>query len=970
MKRFLCILFLWLLSFCVKGQQYSYTRYDIDDGLAGSTVFCILLDKQGFLWFGTETGVSRFDGTHFRNFNTDHGLPDNQVLSMFEDSKGRIWMAPFNKSVCYYYKGKIYNRQNDPVLATIKPAGHIVSFAEDSRGNILLQQSTRIHLIKPGNKVTVFEFSSANDVNIICSGKNAKGNFDVIVNTDLYEIKDGQMRYVSPTDMPYSNYRYLAMKNGTFLRRVAYSVYRATNDRYDIQFALGKHIAWPLKVTSITDSLVSVNMQAGTWIYDLVNRTKENYLPEESVSDVGRDNEGNLWFCTMNHGVFMLNSKHIRNIDLRGTRNIKLGGYALSKYNNGWLAGADMTHLFELTKDSAGKYSSTTRWTFKDLIPERVTTIAPDPDGSFWIGTDSRIAHLSPTLEVMDIIHDIWGVKVLFRNKHRLLAATGRHVLTIDAKTCRIQDTIWHQRSTTVFEKNDTIYIGTLDGLFLMGKDGVAKLSPAPQLQNRIMDIREGADGTVWIATYNGVFSYANGSIVSTVTEKEGLVSNIVKTLEIFGNELWVGTNKGLQKVDISNPQRPEVQYLLSNELSSDIINAVKADSSTIIIATPEGLSAVDKKMVSFNSRCDLYIDNIIVSGRKIDWDGTPIELKNKDNNIRFEFAGISYRSGGDVSYNYRLRGLDTGWRQTQENYLNYPTLPGGDYNLELQAINKFGIKSSLISVLFTIEKKLWQKPWFQALLVVAITLLTWSILAWRVRAVRRQEAEKSSIRKKIAALEQLALKSQMNPHFIFNSLNSIQHYVLDKDIEGANKFISGFSRLIRQTLDISARQEISLAEEINYLSTYLQLEQIRLEDKFSYAVTADPSLKPDECFIPPMILQPFTENCIRHGIRFRPDSNGRIIVHFKRVGDYLECTLEDNGVGRRVSALHKSKTPIEYQSKGISLTTDRIELLNHSLPRPIFVNIYDLEDSGGTGTRVVISFPIQKEGYDTGHNS
>ena len=106
------------------------------------------------------------------------------------------------------------------------------------------------------------------------------------------------------------------------------------------------------------------------------------------------------------------------------------------------------------------------------------------------------------------------------------------------------------------------------------------------------------------------------------------------------------------------------------------------------------------------------------------------------------------------------------------------------------------------------------------------------------------------------------------------------------------------------------------------------------------------------------MILQPFVENCIRHGIRFRPDDNGRVTVHFKKAASYLECWIEDNGVGRKVAAEYKSKNPIEYQSKGISLTTDRIELLNRSSSRPIFLKIYDLAGSEGAGTRVVISFP------------
>jgi hypothetical protein len=401
--------------------------------------------------------------------------------------------------------------------------------------------------------------------------------------------------------------------------------------------------------------------------------------------------------------------------------------------------------------------------------------------------------------------------------------------------------------------------------------------------------------------------------------------------------------------------------YSLTSELGSDIINAVCADSTSVAVGTPEGVSIFDKDKISFFSRCDLHIDNVTVSNRKIEWRDAPVYLAPRDNNIKFEFAGISYRSAGDIRYQYRLIGLDSRWKQTRDNYLTYPTLPAGAYELQVQATNKFGLKSPVRSVVFTVEKKLWQKTWFQVLAGAAGLILIWLVLTWRIGVIKKKEIKKNNVERKIASLEQLALKSQMNPHFIFNSLNSIQQYVIDKDVRGANKFISGFSRLIRQTLDMSARPETSLAEEIIYLSTYLELEKMRLEDKFTYEVKADESISPEECFIPPMILQPFVENCVRHGVRYRHDNKGRIIVTFSRSGDFLDCIIEDNGVGRKASGMYKSANPIEYQSKGISLTTDRIELMNRAAGPHISVNIYDLEnvDGTGAGTRVLIKFPL-----------
>ncbi len=129
------------------GQAYSYSHYDITDGLAGSMAYCITQDADGFIWVGTETGVSRFDGTRFRNFTTADGLSDIEVLQIFGDSKGRVWMAPFRKSVCYYYRGKIYNPGNDPMLRKITLNGNVEGFAENVRGNVLIQEPTGLHVI-------------------------------------------------------------------------------------------------------------------------------------------------------------------------------------------------------------------------------------------------------------------------------------------------------------------------------------------------------------------------------------------------------------------------------------------------------------------------------------------------------------------------------------------------------------------------------------------------------------------------------------------------------------------------------------------------------------------------------------------------------------------------------------------------------------------------------------------------------
>ena len=963
-------LFGWLLSMILlpcgmQGQEYSYTRYDIQDGLAGSIVHCMLQDRQGFLWFGTETGVSRFDGTHFKNFTTADGLPDNQVLEMFEDSKGRIWMSPFNKSICYYYKGKIYHQQNDPLLQKIKLSGYVADIAEDKKGNIMLMQTKRAHVLMTSGKILVINATSVSTFwdPLVGTGLSKEGNFLLVEGGRVFELKGKDLHFRERLKFPYLSVRFFLMKNNLTAWRTgpASFAYKRGSEEAELSYKMDG----AFKFSLVNDSLVCVNTPNGSYLYDTYKKKGEQYLPNEPVSAVFQDNENNLWFCTLGHGIFRLNSQHIVNISLLHPGGAKLGAHVVKKYGNSWLVGSDMVKLFMVDAHGGRQV-----YGYDDYLPERVVTIALPTTGHIVLGTDSRLLDLDNKFRQTNNSFQFISVKDFFevRSTNDLYIAASRIAIKMDMARYKVKDTFWYDRSTSILRFRDTNYLGTLNGVLLIADDKtvVDIGEKIPQLGNRITAFRQSADSTIWIATYSGTYGYRDGRIVSAITEREGLASNVCRALAAFDNELWVGTNKGLQKIDVSDPLQPKPGLILSTELSSPIINYVDLDSNTVAVATSEGINLFDKKMISFNAGSTLQMDNITVSGRKMQWDGGPLYLASNDNNIRFEYAGISFRSGRGMRYEYRLIGLDSAWKETREIYLDYPTLPGGEYRFEIQAINKFGTKSQLLSLPFSIEKKLWQKTWFQVLAIVIAIVAVWLLLSWRIRTIRRQETEKNDVRKKIAELEQLALKSQMNPHFVFNSLNSIQHYVLDKDIEGANKFITGFSRLIRQTLDISARHEISIAEEASYLSTYLQLEKIRLENKFSFEVVVDPSINPDEVFIPPMVLQPFVENCVRHGVRYRKDNEGKISIVFKKFGSFLDCEIEDNGVGRKLALSQKSINPIEYQSKGISLTTDRIELMNKHMAQPISIHIYDLEDGNGvgTGTRVIISFPLQQTDY------
>jgi hypothetical protein len=387
----------------------------------------------------------------------------------------------------------------------------------------------------------------------------------------------------------------------------------------------------------------------------------------------------------------------------------------------------------------------------------------------------------------------------------------------------------------------------------------------------------------------------------------------------------------------------------------------VYADGPVIYVGTPQGITYFNENNISQTSDCDLRITAIKSSDKVWNYDTTGFLLPHRDNNIRFEFVGISYRSVGHINYRYRLMGLDSNWKTTSETILSYPSLPSGTYTLQLAAINKFGVQSETKQIHFSIEQLLEERTWFRILLFLLGGTFVWLAVIIYIKRIREKEARKGDTARKMTELEQKALKAQMNPHFIFNSLNSIQQYVMEKDTIGANKFITAFSSLIRQTLDFSTRQEITIKEELQYLATYLELEKTRMEEKFIYSIQVCDAVSSGEYCIPPMVLQPYVENSIRHGISYRRDKEGKILINVRLENSKLICTVEDNGVGRLVAGQFKMRESFDRQSRGMSVTADRIEMMNKNSKQKIELMVQDLIDQNNEplGTRVTVSFPV-----------
>ena len=942
-------------------QEYSYTHYDISDGLAGSTIYCITQDKDGFIWMGTETGVSRFDGTNFHNYTEVDGLPDVEILQMFGDSKGRVWMAPFRNSICYYYKGKIYNQQNDSLLHTLQFYSNIDNFAEDRKGNILVQERTALHLLRTDGSTRLYDSVQGRPVrNCAAVTLGLDGNFLVQIDQEVFRLTDTGFIPLFPVAIQ-------VCWPGSVCMTTTGMIWWDHDHTFIRSFISGKTAMFPFAQTgfqhvyfsSLDDTLYYNNELLGATEYNLYTGGQRLFLPGRKVSRAFRDAAGNTWFTTLGQGLYRLNSDEFRTIHLSAPGKRPSGIWAIGRVGGQLLVGGDDQTVF--AQDS----SDTRRWrVLRDSIANvRIVGFGQSPNGKTLV---MKVNHMIEVSGNFQRCHElIVQLRTFFRmstDKMLIGAAWGAGI--VDLKSFRLTDTLWHDRVTALYYRRDTIYIGTQSGLYAICKDkSVIFLGKEIAfLQKRISSIAESADGTLWIASYDGgLIGYKNRKVITTLSKRQGLSSDICRTLLIHGRHLWVGTDKGLNKISIDQPDYPVMQYTSQDGLGSNIVNCIYADGEMIYVGTDAGLSFFNENKVNASEECRLYLLSIQNEGKERIADSASLVVPFTDKHLRFEFAGISYRSVGGITYRYRLLGLDSNWRTTKETFLEYLTLLSGRYQLQLQATNKFDRKSDLLSLSFTVATPWWQTIWFKVLAFCTAVFVTWLFVSLRIRGIRNRQKEKEKLNHRMIELENMALQAQMNPHFIFNCLNSIQQNIFDQDIFSANKYITGFARLVRSTLQHSSKQFIPLGEEIEYLSEYLAMEKLRFKDKMDYTIEADAELRDSQFILPPMLIQPFAENSVRHGLRHKTDGKGYIHIKFRRAGNRLTVIVEDNGIGRKKAAAYKTREHIEYQSKGMTLTADRIRMINVKYQESIRTEVTDLEDEAGrpAGTRVTIEFPL-----------
>ncbi|MEM7040719.1 MAG: histidine kinase, partial [Bacteroidota bacterium] len=325
-------------------------------------------------------------------------------------------------------------------------------------------------------------------------------------------------------------------------------------------------------------------------------------------------------------------------------------------------------------------------------------------------------------------------------------------------------------------------------------------------------------------------------------------------------------------------------------------------------------------------------------------------------------YAGLNYIAPEENKYQYRFSGYSNAWIDVgTRRVVNLPNLDPGTYTFEVKAANNDGLWNPKIKRLtLQISPAWWQTTWFYLGLVLVSLLIVGLLIRQRINKIRTEARLKAEYEKQLVEIQSAALRAQMNPHFLFNCLNSINRFVTRNEPLMASEYLGDFASLIRRILNNSAENLISLAEELETIRLYIGMEQLRFEDKFEYVETLHPDVEVDFVRVPPMIFQPFLENAIWHGLMHK-EGKGTLQLRIVQDENYLTCVIEDDGIGREKAAQMKRKSATNYRSMGMQITEDRLNNLKKRADIDSVIEILDLSSDLGEvrGTRVTITVPI-----------
>ncbi len=963
MKKYFLLLLVYLLVFCrLFAQQaetdfsYNFIHYGLEEGLPSNETYYFLEDVQGYLWIGTDKGVARFNGYAFKTYTTKDGLTDNTILRMASGPDGKVWMACYNNTLSYFDKGRFYPFEHNEAL--LKASRELLGppeididqderiFYKTTKGALIIDRTGQIQLLQKArsgkmpetHKIITFNhslkcFSSVSDYRSSICPINIEPSASITLSA-LHPFKSLNSYFLDA-----GSYKYLYIHEILFILE---------NNKIVFEKKISEA---PLGAMTKIGTDIWISSMNGIIVIDQKGNIKNKFLENRQISAIFQDKNKNVWVATLNEGIYLIKNRAVQTLSRQGNP-IKESFPILFNLDQTVLAAGKSIELncslmhsgpenFQMFNQSCDFYQS--------FPIERFYTNA---DYQF------NFDHYFIQLDAHNLIKSFCkkGEKVYAISKNQVLKLSreNNHLFWNNLYYFRDNKSM---NSIYLFD-NGVSLIGAVDGLYWFTGHSIVEHPKSKAINSRIQDIELLGADTILGTRGNGLKILKQDKIL-TYTEENGLLSNSVNGLFKSGDTLWIATDAGVNILYLQTDSLVlKKKITLADGLNSKQIRQLILLDSMVYLGTERGLNKVDLRLLDQHKTrtIPVYFTNIRIN----DSDTVVLNsyhLKHNQKLIRITFEAIDFKQSGDILYRYRMIGLSDRWDFTTDRNVLYSNLSPGTYVFELAAQYTNGSWTDSKQVEFIISEPYWETWWFQISMFLIFSGLGYGIYASSSAARRKRE----QLSKELNTSKQMALGSQINPHFIFNSLNSIYNFLLKNKGETAQVYLVRFSRLIRNVFENSLENYISLAQEIETLKIYFDLEQLRFSNKFTYQFQIGEDIPQEDTFLPPMLLQPLAENAIWHGLLNKETQESSFLqIKIEKTGDMLQFEVKDNGIGiTRSKEQQKNQLLRKTKSTGLSITKKRVFLVNEFYNKESRFTIEDLvEDHQIRGTIVAFSLP------------
>jgi len=977
-----------LLFFCcfftvlTNAQQLLFSSLGDKVQLPAQECYNIMQDHQGYIWFSTERGLCRYANNRLVVFDRKNGLPEESVYAVDQDPSGMIWFMTSKNRILKFAFGKLSEPAFSKAYGSLKAATGEVNptpFFLDAGVFGSLYCSNRFYSASINtNTSEVRKLTPRKDAHFVFVKEKGRrliaftkvvfpkpahaGNGEVIVRIS----EKGVNRFIRLPNTTISSLVYFQSQTCLLKNTDFFSIHdRLVKVNADFTTSI---IAFPGRIVSLyadkDNGLWVGTLKNGVYYYPDISTMKlgQHNLSTYSVTGICEDHEKGIWCSTLEKGIFYSRNKYItgypetKELTQRSAMLQSIGGTVFSALSAhsivGFKNGLPEVHVLPFT----GKI------TFTDMIRH---------NGKWMIfGSD-----------IMAVLSDKFRLeKRLMLHSDYMASYAGCYQVTAlkNGKLCGIiQDQVFVLENDKIVKtlrmpiigrtilafSDNKVLAGSSEDLHLLNVE-TGKYRKIAGVKGHITRMLRSRSGITWIATKTDGMYWLDANLKPMKLPFSMETSVFFDLVEDCNGTIWSGSAIGLVSFKPKGTTYTAHVVNTISGLPSNEIYKVAADSTTLYCSTFEGLFSFPLDHTPENaSPPSVYLGSLFINEVPVKLTGKTIHVDHHRNSFRFLFDILTFKNGMDSKLICHIDGPEgKSLTRISGNELLLENLAPGSYTVKIWALNNDGVKSlHPLKFSMEIDSPYWFTWWFIALVIMLLVLLSLLLVRLVVRKIRKREEAKTAINKLVAEYQMTALQAQMNPHFIFNAINTIQGYILRRNEEEAYAYLAKFSKLIRMVLNNSQESTLSLYKELEMLNLYIELEQLRFDHCFDYELQLASGIDPHENYLPGMLLQPYIENAIWHGIiNLERSRRGKLVVKIDKDENHLLITISDNGVGREMAKSFRKD--ISHQSMGMNLAEQRVMAMNRlKYFESARVTITDLHDESGApaGTVIEIHLPV-----------